>query len=320
MTDTFWTKLKKPIIGLSPMDGVTDAAFRAVTDSIGHPSVLYTEFVSAEGFARHPEKLAIHFVTHVTQTPLVIQFFTSKPSELEKAIRMLGDMNISGIDLNMGCPNNHVVHHGGGAGLIRTPSIAGKLIRTAKKTVKDMGKDWPISVKTRIGLDSIITEEWISLLLAEKPAAIALHGRTLTQMYTGVANWDEIGKASQIAHGTKTLLFGNGDIRSLGDANSKAKTYSPDGVLIGRGSFGNPWVFTDHVPTIRERIEAALLHCEWFEKFYGTSYVLPLRKHLAWYVKGFPNASEVRVKLVQVNSIDEAKKILTEMRVQTSTS
>lgn len=310
----FWSKLSKPIIGMAPMDGVTDAPFRAVTDGIGHPTVLYTEFVSAEGFRRHPEKLKIRFASHSTTTPLVVQFFTAKPDELAKAIHALSDIPLSGIDINMGCPNNHVVHHGGGAGLIKTPAIAVKLIRAAKKAVDDMGKSWPVSIKTRIGYDAVVTNDWISLLLAEKPAVIALHGRTLKQMYLGSANWDEIALAGKLAHQTETLLLGNGDIRTHEDALTKAKTYSPDGVLIGRGALGNPWIFSGNIPTAEERIDTALLHCGWYEKFFGGAYVLPLRKHLAWYVKGFANAADMRSRLVHVQSIDEARTILKEIK------
>jgi nifR3 family TIM-barrel protein len=307
---SFWHNLPKPIIGLAPMDGITDPPFRAVVDEIGKPSVLYTEFISADGFVRNPARLSHTLTTYPTSTPLVAQLFGANPDTMYEAATLLLKFPIQGIDINMGCPNKHVAKTNGGASLIQNPKLAQILIRKVRKAVKDSGRNIGISVKTRIGYDKPDTREWISTLLEEDPDAIALHGRTFRQMFTGQANWDEIKIASGLASKTKTLLLGNGDIQSLEDATRKSQLYSPDGVLIGRASLGNPWVFTDTVPDKSMKIQAELKHIKFFSKLTPTADVLSLRKHLCWYMKGFPDSSEIRKKIVSIHTTLEAETIL----------
>ncbi len=299
---TFWQTLSRPIIGLAPMDGITDPAFRAVVDEVGHPSVLYTEFVSAEGLSRNPTRLLRTFTSHKTDTPLIGQLFSSDPIAMQEASSILLEKTtISGIDINMGCPARRVASHGGGAGLIKKPQDAIKLIESVRSAIRATDKSIGLSVKTRIGYDEIVTETWIKTLLEAQPDAIALHGRTLKQMYTGKANWDEIHKASLLAKQTHTLLLGNGDILSLNEARQKAKTYTPDGVLIGRASFGNPWVFSLTIPDTKTRIQTAMRHITLFTQLTPDANPLSLRKHLGWYVKGLPDASLVRKHIMKLS-------------------
>ncbi|MFH0750054.1 MAG: tRNA-dihydrouridine synthase family protein [Candidatus Gottesmanbacteria bacterium] len=310
MTKSFWFTLKQPIIGLSPMDGITDPAFRAIVDDIGHPTVLYTEFVSADGLCRN-QRLLRTFTIHKTNTPLIGQLFGSNPDTMaEAAAILLEKTNVMGIDINMGCPNRRVAQHGAGAALIQKPDAAQKLILCVREVIQKSGKSIGLSVKTRIGYDSIITTEWISILLETPIDAIALHGRTLKQQYTGTANWDEIKIASDLAGKKHVLLLGNGDITSYTDAINKVSQYSPDGVLIGRSSLGNPWVFTGHTSTLDERIEAAIQHCRYFESLTPEANPLSLRKHLAWYMKSFAHASDIRSQLMRITTTTEAMKIL----------
>ncbi len=292
------------------MDGITDPAFRAVVDIIGHPTILYTEFVSADGLIRN-KKLLRTFATHQTTTPLVGQLFGKDPRGMAEATTMLLEKtSVVGIDINMGCPARRVTHSGGGAALIRTPQLAQKIIASVYAAIKKSGKPIGLSVKTRIGYDTIITTEWISVLLEMPLDAIALHGRTLTQQYSGIANWDEIKIAADLAKTKHVLLLGNGDVSSYKDALEKAKNYSYDGVLIGRATLGNPWVFTDHIPTFAERIYTAIDHCNYFDALTPDSNPLSLRKHLAWYIRGIEHASEIRQKLITIRTTDEARNIL----------
>ena len=297
----FWQTIKKPIIGLAPMDGITDPAFRAIVDEIGQPSILYSEFVSAEGLCRNPKRLLRTFISHKTDTPLIGQLFGVDPIAMQEASAILLEKtSISGIDINMGCPNRRVANHNGGAGLIKQPKIAKKLIEAVKQAITKSKKMIGISVKTRIGYDDIVTETWIKSLLEAQPDAIALHGRTLKQMYTGKANWEEIHKASLLAKETHTLLLGNGDIQSLDEVNKYIIKYTPDGVLLGRAALGNPWIFQNCTPDIKIRIQTAIRHIQLFDEFTPTANPLSLRKHLGWYIKGFPDASSIRNTMMKL--------------------
>ncbi|HCC84527.1 MAG TPA: hypothetical protein DEP87_02500 [Candidatus Pacebacteria bacterium] len=174
----------------------------------------------------------------------------------------------------------------------------------------------PISIKTRIGFDTEIVGAWIPTLLEMKPAAISLHGRTLRQLYTGRSDWEAIGKAADLVKqsGLGTKILGNGDIDSYQTAHQKIAEFNLDGVLIGRASFGNPWVFLETVPEILPTTKArvALEHAQLFELTYQSDSkfsFLPMRKHLSWYIHGFPQAKEIRIQLVQTHSSQEVKAI-----------
>lgn len=313
---SFWRTIKKPIIGLAPMDGITDPAFRAIVDEIGHPSVLYTEFVSAEGLCRNTKHLLRTFTSHKTDTPLIGQLFGADPIAMQEATAiLLENTSIKGIDINMGCPNRHVANHNGGAGLIKTPKKAIQLINAIKQAIKLTKRPIGISVKTRIGYDDIVTESWIGSLLEAEPDATALHGRTLKQLFTGEANWDEIHKAALLAKKTNTLLLGNGDIKSLQDTHEHIKKHTPDGVLIGRATLGNPWVFTDRKPLIQERVAASIRHVQLFDELTPGANPLSLRKHLAWYIKGFPDASSIRERIMQLSTTKEMLDFLSSLSI-----
>ncbi|MCK5616677.1 tRNA-dihydrouridine synthase family protein, partial [Candidatus Pacearchaeota archaeon] len=206
----FWSKLQKPIIGLSPMDGVTDAAFRYMSAKYGKPDVTYTEFVNVEGLARGAVSMLDHFIYSKIERPIIAQIYGIECESFYKVALMCCYLGFDGIDINMGCPANKVARRNSGAGLIRVPDQAKKIIRTVKQATKDWAegitlekaelrpklinalkemspktgprKELPVSVKTRMGVDSIIAEEWVKHLLEEKPVTIAMHGRTLKQM------------------------------------------------------------------------------------------------------------------------------------------
>ncbi len=337
--NSLWNK--KSIIGQAPMDGVTDAAFRYITDTHGRPDLLFTEFVPVEGIARSAVQILHSFVHHPTDTPTLAQIYGRELDAFYSSAFVAAELGFDGIDINMGCPDRAVTKRGAGAGLIKSPKHAVKIITTVKqavldwsrgKTMKEAGVTEevinhvrylqekhltkgdrsmiPVSVKTRIGYEKIVTTEWIKTLTEAQPVTISVHGRTLEQMYTGKANWDEIGKAAEIAHSAGIKLMGNGDILSMADAREKIHSYGLDGVLIGRATFGNPWLFREIEADTQLRIKTALEHAEAFERLLPDGHFVSLRKHMAWYMKGFDNAAALRDKLMRMQDITDVREII----------
>lgn len=339
----FWEDIKKPIVGLAPMDGVTDAAMRFVTKKYGNPDVVFTEFVSTDGIRAGAVKLMRDFKFVDEERPVVAQLFGKDPEAFYVSTLVVCALGFDGVDINMGCPARKVANRGEGAGLIETPDLAVEIIKMVKEAVgdwvdgislekarvdkkiveyiKDIKKEGvmgrrqiPVSVKTRIGYDKPVTEEWIKALLKSEPAVISLHGRTLNQRYSGLADWKEIERAAKLCSKTETLLLGNGDIKSIGEGKERIKKYGGDGFLIGRASFGNPWVFVEDGDKVRfkEKLKVAIEHAEKFEECYPEDRFFAMRKHLSWYTKGFDGAVDLRRKLVVCNSASEVRKVILE--------
>lgn len=334
----FWGNLKKPIIGLSPMDGVTDAPFRFITAKYAKPDVMITEFTSVEGICAGAEKALLAFLYHECERPIVAQVFGSTPEAFYKTAFLVAELGFDGLDINMGCPAKNVASKGAGAGLILTPDLAKEIIRKSKQGLNDWAngmkieesglpeniiqyvltnrpknlvrKSLPLSVKTRIGYNTSIIEEWVKHLLEEKPVNISIHGRTLKQLYSGSADWEAIGRAASIIHQTSTLVMGNGDVKNLDEAKQKIASYGLDGVLIGRAAFGNPWVFKNEEKHTEEKLAVAIEHAQYYEQIFGQRLFFPMRKHLAWYCRGFENASEIRQKCMMAKNAQEVEKIL----------
>jgi tRNA-dihydrouridine synthase len=177
-------------------------------------------------------------------------------------------------------------------------------------------KPIPLSVKTRLGFNQDIVEEWIGILAETPLSAISLHGRTLKQMYAGNANWESIARGAKIAHAKNIVILGNGDIHSMEQGKEMANKYGADGFLIGRAALGNPGIFAGHELTLDERINTTLKHVELFANFFPNQPFVAMRKHLAWYIKSFPGASEIRQALMQCNHASEVKEILMNLSYQ----
>lgn len=362
----FWQELSAPILGLSPMDGVTDHPFRHIQKKYGKPALIYTEFTSVEGVCHGANRLLTDFLYDETQRPIIAQIYGTTPDFFRQTATILCELGFDGIDINMGCPAKNVAHSGAGAALIKNPKLAIQIIQATKAGVQDYynGKraidcenitqtiaqevgrrhallpaqyqtrhedsfapQVPVSVKTRIGFDEKVIEWWLNTLLEQEPAAICVHGRTLKQQYGGQANWEEIAKGVALCAPTKTTYLGNGDVNTYEQALEKCTTYGVDGVLIGRASFGNPFIFrpellhyTENSSTLQSEdqqdvYEIAIEHAELFEKTYnqGERYsFLPMRKHLGWYIKSIPQASEIRQKIYQTNTSQEVIELLRE--------
>ncbi len=341
MQPSFWNSLPKPIIGLAPMDGVTDAAFRYITDKYGKPDVLFTEFIPVEAISRGIVKMLHAFVHHKTTTPTVAQIFGHDLKAFYKAAVVACEMGFDGVDINMGCPDKHIVARGGGAALILQPKHAQKIIAIVKKAVHDwyeglpldsvdlkgdiirfislfrqkfdiklIRKLIPVSVKTRIGYDKVVTQKWLQNLIEARPAAISLHGRTLRQLYSEKADWNEIAKGASLCSKENILFFGNGDVKSAQDALQKAKDYKTDGILIGRASLGNPWIFQNKNPDQQTRFKVLIEHTKKFMQYRPDLRLFPMRKHFAWYCKGFRHSAKIRSDLMHVSSFNDLQEIL----------
>ncbi len=343
----FWQNTTQPIIGLSPMDGVTDHPYRHIQKKYGKPAVMYTEFASVEGICRGAAKLLKDFLYDETQRPIIGQIYGTTPKFFYQTAVLLCELGFDGVDINMGCPAKNVAHSGAGAALIKTPELAQEIVRQTQAGVKDWqhGKKItelpditseivkivqarhdelptefqqkravPVSVKTRVGYDIPVISEWIPTLLELQPACIALHGRTLRQQYSGLADWERIGEAAELAKGSNTLVLGNGDVDSLETAQQRIAYYKLDGVLIGRASFGNPYIFREEMSASDASLfSIAVEHAKMFEETYqaNDNYAfLPMRKNLGWYVRSIPNAKEVRAELFQTESSQEVQEIL----------
>ncbi len=299
---------------LAPMAEVTDAAFRRMFVKYGKPDVFWTEFVSADGLCSAGQKnLLVDFQYSQAEHPIVAQIFSAQPENFYTSARLLAKLGFDGIDINMGCPDRKVEKQGAGAALIKNVKLAQEIIAAAKAGANNL----PVSVKTRIGYNKNEIETWIPALLAAKPAAIIVHGRTRQEMSKVPASWSSISRAAEIAHDSKigTLIIGNGDVADLADAYQKAKQYKLDGVMVGRGVFGNPWWFNkkinrDDVP-LAKQLKVLVEHTALFEKlFAGYKNFNIMKKHFKAYASGFDGAKELRVKLMRTKTADEVELIV----------
>ncbi len=309
----FWENLGKPVFALAPMEDVTDAAFRKLIARYGKPAVMFTEFTSADGLILAPEKsqplLRKKLLFDESERPIVAQLFTASPERMEKAAALAQEMGFDGIDINMGCPVREVVDNGCGAALIKNPKLARELMRAAKSGAPDI----PLSVKTRIGYDTDTLDEWLPELLAENPAAITIHARTRKEMSEVPARWETIARAVKIRDSlnSKTLILGNGDLKDLNDARVKVADSGADGAMLGRAIYGNPRLFVGHMPTKEEKISALIEHLKLFDELlaHTTNYSV-MKKHFKAYISGWENAKDLRIRLMETVSVEEALAIL----------
>ena len=306
MQSNFWKKLKKPLFVAAPMSGVTDDAFRCMFLKHGRPDVFWTEFVSVEGlFSKGRESCLKTLKFSPEEHPIVAQIFGSDPAYFKKAAEEIERLGFDGIDINMGCPDRAIEQKGAGAALIKNVDLAKQIIRATKEGAKKL----PVSVKTRLGYDENQIAEWIVPLLQENIAALTIHFRTRKEMYRSPAQWNlakEIVRLRDL-HSPETLIIGNGDIKSLTQAYKLAEENKIDGVMIGRATLGNPWFFSDKLPTIPEKLKAIVEHAELFN---DPKQFNVMKKHFHAYAKGFNGAPELRDRLMEVKDYSEVKKLI----------
>jgi len=317
MIKGFWKELKKPIYALAPMLDVTDLPMRQMVVRHGKPDILFTEFVSAEGLCSPGrERLMKELAFFENEHPIVAQIYGKTPEAFREAATFLNQLGFDGIDLNMGCPVRNVTKAGSGAALINNPELAREIIQATQEGAGNI----PVSVKTRIGFNEIVIEEWVEHLLRAEPAAITLHLRTRNEMSKVDAHWDKIGRAVDVAKGSETLILGNGDVRSLTHADELVAKTKIDGILLGRAVFGNPWLFnreyTDRSLTVDERLDAIVEHAELFTEIMGSEKnFLSIRKHLRSYVSEFDGSKQLRMALQETaENLEDVKRLVEDFR------
>ena len=340
----FWEKLEKPFFVLAPMANVTDAVFRRIitkyskygghnigdgskedlpaeTFCVGGPDVTWTEFVSADGLC-HPkgqEALLPDLSYTEAERPIVAQLFTAYPEKMFEAAKLVAELGFDGIDINMGCPDKNVMKQGAGATLMKNPVLAQAIIRATQEGIEASGRHIPLSIKTRLGYNEDTLEEWFPKLLEMKPAVITLHARTKKEMSKVPARWERIKRAVEIAHGSGTLIIGNGDVKDLTDARKKVIETGVDGVMLGRAIFGNPWLFDENKTsvTVEEKLQAVIEHTMLFEEvWHDTKSFELMKKHYQAYINNFPEAKELRMQMMGCYTAKEITDVVNAFLIQ----
>lgn len=297
---SFWKDLlnkKRPFLALAPMEDVTDVVFRQVIEEIAPPDVFFTEFTNVEAIL-HGETSRLK----PSITPTIAQIWGVNPESFYKAAQYVSTLGFNGIDINMGCPDKDVVKNGCGIALIRDRNRAKEIIQATKEGAKSL----PLSIKTRIGWEKIVTEDWCGFLLEQKLDALTVHGRTGKEMSDGPAHWDEIKKCVEIRNEklVDTVIIGNGDVKSIQDAGFRTQETGVDGIMIGRGVFENPWCFSDHISTKEEKVNLLKRHLELWDETWGDKKNFSvLKKYFKIYVRDFEGAGELRARLMNSSSI-----------------
>lgn len=325
------------------MADVTDAAFRRLIakysrhgEAGGGPDVMWTEFVSANGLMSPGRKILERDLQFSEiERPIVAQLFSADPDNMEKAARLCAELGFDGIDINMGCPDKTIEKQGAGAGMIKTPAVAVAVIAAAKRGAGVV----PVSVKTRVGYNTVEINEWISLLLQQDIAALTVHARTRKDLSKVPAHWEYLKEVVVLRDtlAPQTVVIGNGDVTSLADGKLKAAQSGVDGVMVGRALFGNPWLFDEQramtatlpkkrsklfrafgflsnifetkrsapqsltIPiTIEERLSVMVEHTKLFEQLLGDIKSFSImKKHYKAYCTGFAGAKELRIQLME---------------------
>lgn len=309
-----------PIL-LAPMEDVSDPPFRYVCKQNG-ADLMYTEFISSEGLIRHAAKSKQKLDIFEYERPIGIQLFGSDIESMREAARIATEAEPDLIDINYGCPVKNVACKGAGAALLQDVP---KMVEMTKAVIE--ATHLPVTVKTRLGWDDTTKniEEVAQRLQDIGIAALTIHGRTRKQLYKGPADWTLIGQVKNNPN-IEIPIFGNGDVDSPEKALAMRNEYGVDGVMIGRGSIGNPWIFREvkHFmqtgeilapPTLNERVDACKTHLlksiEWKGEKTG---IFEMRRHYTNYFKGFENFKNYRTTLVSIEDVDEIVETLEEVR------
>ncbi len=318
-----WQKVSKKSVFfcLAPMADVTDIAERLIIAKYsrhkkngGGPDIFWTEFVSSDGITSKEgrKKLLPILKYSKKEKPIIAQIFGSKPENIKTACKIIFKLGFDGIDINMGCPDKSVIKQGAGAALINTPKLACEIIRAAKLGAPKL----PISVKTRIGYNVIEYKKWLPKILAENISALTVHLRTKKEMSDVPAHFElakDIVKVVR-AHDKKVVLIANGDIKNLEEGRQLAKNTGFDGVMIGRGIFGNPWLFDSKIKSedisTKEKLKVLLEHTELYEKLLDYRNFANMKKHFKSYVNDFEKAKELRNELMKTNNSGEVSNII----------
>lgn len=301
-------------IFLAPMASVTDLPFREICRELG-ASLVYSELISSKGIVYESENTKKLTETSDIERPVSIQLFGSEPETVAKAAQMIEHLPFDILDINMGCPVTKVVRHGEGAGLLADPKHIGKLVKTVSSSIKK-----PLSIKIRKGIDGKTTAVEVAKAAEENGASlIAVHGRTREQFYEGEADLEIVAKVKEAV---SIPIVHSGDVVDIDSAIKVFETTNCDAIMIGRGTFGNPWIFRDinhflktgerlEPPTFEEKIAKCLEHAKRLIAHKGEfTAIREMRRHTGHYIKGMKGAASLRVSISKIEVYDDLKSIL----------
>lgn len=324
MASNFWLHLKKPILALAPMEGVTDLAYRTLCKEYG-ADVVYTEFMPADGIFYRAPKVLAKMKRSDDERPVICQIFGKDPEKFANAARYIESMGFDGVDLNFGCPAKKVVGSGGGVALLRHPDHARRLVEAALEKITI-----PLSIKVRTSIRKERKEispgeperytalDLIDSIKGLPVAAIMVHGRSFEQGHSGSVDTDMIREVK--SRFTNGPVLANGGIQSPQDAKNMLEVTGVDGVGIARGSWGKPWIFKQTrelletgvvTPTTTTELKDAILrHASFLLEHKGAHGLIEFRKHFAHFISGRPGVAQMRAAAVRVETLPDVENIL----------
>ena len=307
-------EIANPVM-LAPMAGVTDLPYRLLCKEQGL-GYMVTEMVSAKAVLYNNKNTDLLMLTKEEEAPVALQLFGSDPEIMADIAERLSDRGFAGFDINMGCPVPKVVNNHEGSALMNEPLLAGRIVEAMAKRVK-----CPVTVKFRKGFDenNVNAVEFAHIMEESGAAAVTVHGRTREQFYSGKADWDII---RQVVERVKIPVFGNGDIFSGEDAKNMLAQTGCQGIAVGRGAKGNPWIFREinavmagkeipPPPTVKERKEMIVRHANLMVEYKPEFMVVrEMRKHVSWYTTGLHNCAALRDEVNHTESLEELFELL----------
>lgn len=304
---SFWHRLKTPFLVQAPMDDVADTVFRQIIAKCAPPDVFFTEFTCVDALCSAGRNKALQKLKFTEEErPIVAQVWGTEPNYFYESAKLINSLGFDGIDINLGCPDKAVLKKGAGGALISEPSKVALIVKAAKEGAPGLA----MSVKTRLGIEKPQVEEWLGFLLTLPIDALTVHLRTIQELSKAPAHWDKMRDITAIRNKLQSpvVLIGNGDIKSRAEAIAKAKEYGIEGVMIGRGTLNNFWVFnpTAYAPTYPKKLNLLIDHLQLYDKTWGkVKNFNNLKKFYKYYLSGQPASKQLRLKLMAVTTIEE---------------